>query len=665
VARIEYPNNCESFCSEVVRPRIRIRNNGTQTLRNASIFFQINNGPVSSATWSGSLSITQETLFTLPPAVLPPGTSSLKAWITSPNGGTDQNSSNDTTLVSISVSSPSAIPLSEGFESTTFPPTGWTQFSSGSSSFRWERTTQASRSGAASLRFDNYNNNEPGKFADFRSPLLDARNTDSLSLRFWMAAALFDPVTSDTLDILVSTDCGASFQRVWRKFGDELATRPGSTNGEYVPTPNEWRQESVDLSPFAGEEKLIISFRNINNFGNNIYLDDIQINKGDFPSADAAVLSILKPLPVVCESTIEPEVRFVNLGKDTLRSLRISYQLDDGTVTSTNWNGALGRLQGADVTLAPVASGSGNRILTVTVSEPNGQNDEFPANDSGFLAFGVKREINLPVTEGFEQSSFPPADWNLVNPDRGKGWENTRSAARTGTGSMVVSNFDYAASGQRDEFISPLMRYANVDSVYLHFQLAASTRVFPGSTDIPIDTLEVLVSTDCGNSYTTVYKKWGTELQTLGRANDPNPLAFSPTTTSQWRKEEINLTQLLGTSNRFLVSFRNTSNGDNNIFIDDVEIFTKILPAKLKDNGFLVSPNPFREQFLLQFYPTANDLRSIDIYNSLGQKVYAQQFSTGSASSAFNVDLSRQAAGIYTVRIQFSDRVELQRVVKQ
>ncbi len=665
ITRIEYPNNCENFCSQVVRPRLRIRNLGNQTLTRATVFFQVNNGPISSAPWTGSLSIAQETLFTFLPITLPTGNSQLKAWIKSPNGGTDQNIFNDTSLLSISVGSAAAIPLTEGFESATFPPTGWTQFSSGSSTFRWERSTQASRSGAASVRFDNYNNNEPGKYADLRSPLLDARNSDSLSLQFWMAAALFDPVTSDTLEILASTDCGASFQRVWQKFGADLATRPGSNNGEYIPTPNEWRQESVDLSDFAGAEKLIISFRNINNFGNNIYIDDIQINKGSFLNLDAAVLSITKPLPVVCENTIEPEISFVNLGKDTLRSLRIEYVLDDGTRASTNWNGSLARLEGSVVTMPSTSSGTGNRLLTVVVSEPNGQADELAANDSGFLAFGVKRELPLPVREGFEQGSFPPADWNLVNSDRGKGWENTRTAARNGVGSMFMNNFDYQAGGQRDELISPLMRYENVDSVYIYFQLAASTRVFPGSTDVPLDTLEILVSTDCGNSYTTVYKKWGSELQTLGKPNDPNPQSFTPANAGQWRKEEINLTQLLGTSNRFLVSFRNTSQGDNNIFIDDVEFVTKNLPARLKDNGFLVSPNPFRNQFLLQFYPNASDLRNIDIYNNLGQKVYTKQYASGSASSGISVDLSRQAAGIYTVRIQFEDRVEIQRVVKQ
>jgi hypothetical protein len=188
---------------------------------------------------------------------------------------------------------------------------------------------------------------------------------------------------------------------------------------------------------------------------------------------------------------------------------------------------------------------------------------------------------------------------------------------------------------------------------------------FPGSAEIPLDTLEILVSTDCGKSYTTVYQKWGAALQTLGNVNTGNTSEFIPRSQREWRKEELNLTSVLGTSNSFLVNFRNTSNTENNIFIDDINIFTKTLPAKLKNNGYLISPNPFRNKFTLQHYPGSENFNGVDIYNTLGQRVYSKIITPGSGPSIMDIDLGTLPSGIYTVRIIYTDRIVVERVVKQ
>ena len=59
--------------------------------------------------------------------------------------------------------------------------------------------------------------------------------------------------------------------------------------------------------------------------------------------------------------------------------------------------------------------------------------------------------------------------------------------------------------GRIDELYSPQVTYAGVDSVTLSFDVAAAATT-DGS---PTDTLEVLITKDCGNTFTSVYKKWG------------------------------------------------------------------------------------------------------------------------------------------------------------
>jgi hypothetical protein len=307
----------------------------------------------------------------------------------------------------------------------------------------------------------------------------------------------------------------------------------------------------------------------------------------------------------------------------------------------------------------------GNHTLLVYATEPNDSTDEDNGNDTTQLAFGVKTVVPLPVKEDFESSTFPANQWNQVNPDNKNSWQKTNLASRNGVSSIQMKNFDYAPAGQTDEFISPLVNYANVDSVYLQFQLSAATFSFPGSTEVPLDTLEVLVSTDCGKTYTTVYKKWGAELQTLGNVNSGNTSEFIPRSQREWRLEEINLTYLLGRSNTFLVSFRNKGNTENNIYIDDIHIFTTVLPAKLKNNGYLISPNPFRNRFLLQHYPTAEKFKGLDIFNSMGQKVYSNMISPGSGASSIDVNLGSLPAGVYMVRLLYTDKIITERVIKQ
>ncbi len=663
---IENPTSCNSVCDSAVQPQIRFKNLGNSTLSSLKINMTINNGPVVSTNWTGTLNISEETSFLLPATIIPVGTSTVKIFLSEPNGAPDENPLNDTATVTVNIGAGSALPVTEGIETPSFPPPGWSQSSSTTvAGFNWQRITNASHNGTASAKFDNYNLNAPEQFCDLRTPLLDVDNADSMAMSFWVAAAVFDNNSQDTLEVLVSTDCGNSFTSVWKKWGQDLATRPGFVQTEFTPAlESDWREELINLNSFIGQGQVVIAFRNINRFGNNIYLDDINISKGFFLTRDVAMVSINEPFDFVCNSPFIPNISFVNLGKDTLKSVKINYRIDGGTVQATTWTGSLLRLEGAMIDLPEANPSPGRHNFRVFSSEPNGLTDDNIRNDSARRSFNLKEEQEAPVSESFEGPGFPPAQWDRLNPDNAIAWQLTLSAARDGIASIYINNYSYPQLGQIDEMISPLVNYANVDSVYVSFQLAASTYSYPGITDVPLDTLEVLISADCGKSFTSVYKKWGTALQTINRPNNPNTNEFVPRSDNEWRKELINLTSLLGTSNTFLVIFRNTNNFENNIFLDDINIYTKTLPAKLKSNGYLISPNPFTNRFVLQHFPNANNLKGIEIYNAVGQLVYRRNMAVGTADAYLEIDMNRMAAGMYSVRLLYTDKVEFERVIK-
>ncbi|MDQ3844417.1 MAG: T9SS type A sorting domain-containing protein, partial [Bacteroidota bacterium] len=205
---------------------------------------------------------------------------------------------------------------------------------------------------------------------------------------------------------------------------------------------------------------------------------------------------------------------------------------------------------------------------------------------------------------------------------------------------------------------------SNVDSVFLHFRLAAAIHNDPVNSST--DTLAILLSRDCGNTYTTVYQKWGAELQTISGIDYLRTTEFFPSSLSQWRRDSINLGSFLNESeNGFNITFRVSSNYENNLFLDDVTLYTKTLPPLLKQQGYLILPTAFRDQFAVWHYQQPTSLRSITVYSSLGQLVWQQEYN-GRAEKYITVNLNNQPSGVYFVRLMYSDknRSFTQRVVK-
>jgi hypothetical protein len=274
-----------------------------------------------------------------------------------------------------------------------------------------------------------------------------------------------------------------------------------------------------------------------------------------------------------------------------------------------------------------------------------GTGDDLTANDTLSKAFGFTGTITAPLVEGFESPAFPPNGWVVVNSDAAITWARINTG-KNSTASAYVNNYKYGLLGRVDDLYTPQVTYSGVDSVSLTFDVAAANY----SSGFPTDTLQVLLTKDCGNTFTSVYKKWGADLQTVGIFPAGE---FIPSSATEWRTETIDLTAIALTGPTQIV-FRNTNNNKNNVFIDNVNFKTRILPGRLKREGLLVLPNPFRNQFTVWHFQTPKDLRFISVYSSTGQLVWNKQFN-GQAMKQEVVDLSAAAGGIYIVRVGYAD----------
>ena len=463
---------------------------------------------------------------------------------------------------------------------------------------------------------------------------------------------------------MVSSDCGQTFQVVYNVRNDTAFVAPDGANpttgAAYFPTNNnEWTRKSVDISSFIPAGNVQVQFRAINQWGNNVHLDDINIDKKIFPNNDAGVIAVNRPAGRVCTPTDTPVVVIKNYGKIPLTSVRINYQIDAvGPITTFNWTGNLARNQVATVTLATATLGAvGNHSINVYTSLPNNVADEDPTNDGLVKPYNVNQVFALPgtVTEEFTSATFPPTNWSIINPNGDITWTRNSTIGNRAAGSAFFNDFMNTSVDRVDDLAMPNYSYAGIDSIFMTFNLAHITKTLPGTTGARLDTLHILLSRDCGNTFTTIYKKYGEDLQTV---NDPNfqisMLNFTPLS-SQWRKDSLNLGRWLGsTEPLFQLMFRFSGNMENNLYLDDVNVRSQTLPAKLKNEGYVILPNPFRQKFGVWHYQVPTTLRYVNVYNSIGQLVYSKQFPSG-GEKYFEIDLGGKAAGMYTVNLGYED----------
>jgi len=656
-----------------ISPSFTFSNQGTTTLTNVGLNYRIDNGPVQALpAWTGSLAKCGSASVQLPNINVGGGNHVLKVFTSNPNGSADLVPGNDTAFASFYVQEVLAIPSTQSFEATTFPPANGWGLQNPDGGITWVRSTAAAKTGAASMFMDGYNYTTVGALDMLTTPSIALGGLDTLNMSFQVAYAQYSATGSDSLEVLYSTNCGVTWQSAgYKKGGSQLKTTTAQfVTAAFVPTASEWRKENLTISTcnFTAPS-IMFGFRFINGYGNNCYIDDIAFTSAASRTYNSAALSIASPAGTVCganDATFTPKVTIGNFGAGPLTSVVINYKVDNNTVSTFNWTGNLARCATTEVTLNPVTAPKGTHTFTVYTTLPNANADQFTGNDTTFTSFVVSPTVATPVVEGFENTTFPGTDFGIQNPDNQTTFTRATGNARTGTGAMVMRNFSYTpGSGTTvDRFISPVVtNNANIDSVFVSFDYSYMQGAqYPGSTVRPLDTLELMVTTDCGATFKTIWKQWGEDLQTITDPNYSATVAFTPTSAGAWRNVRIYLNPFVGNSN-FQVYWVNKGNRQNDLWLDNINITSKTLPARLRNQGYLIYPNPFENVFRIHHWVAPQDLKAAQIFNAAGQLVWDKRYS-GNADTEIFVDMSKLAKGTYTLKMTYSNKVVVERIVK-
>ncbi|MEW6469010.1 MAG: PKD domain-containing protein [Bacteroidota bacterium] len=188
-------------------------------------------------------------------------------------------SDTETKTTYITIQSAGPLPFTEGFQNAQFLPPNWLQKDIGNDGLYWQRSTTVGgySTSTASAWFDNYNLNAGGARDEMWSPKFIFSSLLTCTLTFDVAYARYSAQYSDSMAVLVSTNCGQTWTEVWMKGGTTLATAPDLTTSGFVPTSTQWRTESINLNAYCGQAAVMIAFQNRGRWGQNLYVDNINL----------------------------------------------------------------------------------------------------------------------------------------------------------------------------------------------------------------------------------------------------------------------------------------------------------------------------------------------------------------------------------------------------
>ena len=338
----------------------------------------------------------------------------------------------------------------------------------------------------------------------------------------------------------------------------------------------------------------------------------------------------------------------------TTNSAEISWTSDDSSfnievVDVTAGGTATGTATNSGVTSPYSLSGlDSNTEYEVYVQTDCGSGDT--SAWSGPVSFTTEPAPIVPdYTNDF--STYPGEFWTqgtgaLENGPSGtsSAWSADGFANDGSTGAARVNVYYSSFSGGNDDWLISPMFDLSSGTHYLNLNVALTAYASTASTTFADgDFVTLMVTEDNGSNWTELYR-W-----------DVNN---SPSATGD-EMPEIDLSSYTSMTKFAFYANSDTSNIDNDFFIDDFQITTTSLGIdEASRSQFTYFPNPVNDVLTIKAQKAVED---ITVYNMLGQVVKRQAPNTMNCT----VDLSTMQSGAYFVQVSIDNTVETVRVLKK
>ncbi len=439
------------------------------------------------------------------------GTYDVSLTVSNANG---QNTSSQTGYITVIAANGSPLPLTEGFASTTFPPTGWTSINPDGTDTTWRRSATVGFAPTAgnSMVFLNFYKDDTGNQDEMRTPKLNFTGLSAAQMTFDVAYAAYNATYVDGLEVLISVDCGTTWTSLYNKTGSTVATgnlpTAAATTAAFVPTASQWRTETINLTTYINNPSVQLAFRNLAGYGNNLYVDNINITGTAVPTAPTASFTST-PTGTACTGQT---VQYTSTST--------------GSPSSYSWTFAGG---------TPATSTAQNP--TVTYSTPGTYNVSLTATNS--MGSNTSNQTNyITINQTPSITGTTPAS------RCGTGTVSLAATASTGTISWFSSSTGGTALGTGTTFTTPSIStnttyYAEVTSngcTSARTAVLATVNTNPTVTNPGTQTVCLGSSSNAinftGNSPNSTYAWTNTNTTIgLGASGTGNIAAFTPSAT--------------------------------------------------------------------------------------------------------------------------------------
>jgi gliding motility-associated-like protein len=288
ILRIISPDN-QPLCEDTFTPRIEVKNYGTATITALSIEAWVDGALYNTTSWTGSIPTNTTREITLEPITVGLGGHDIDYRIVDNNGAGGDSYTDNNQLCTYLYYEPfvTDIPTCWDFEGGQRPES-WT-VNGPLITVQPYQNPGCTNQGSHCLVFNAFNAGAGGNGTRTIMTVVpfDLSGLPGAALNFDVAMRKnYYADHTSTLEVLVSTDCGANYTPVYHRrdtysgMTEDLHTVPAPADlptSSWVPTQcSHWRRDIADLSAFAGQEVLVaFRFTIDRGFGENLYLDNI------------------------------------------------------------------------------------------------------------------------------------------------------------------------------------------------------------------------------------------------------------------------------------------------------------------------------------------------------------------------------------------------------
>lgn len=534
-----------------------------------------------------------------------------------------------------------SFPLSEGFESTTFPPTGWQNVATNGhyvferkTSNDWPNCTPHDES-AAMARFYCYTS-PAGSSCNLISPKLQLSATDN-TVRYWIFRNFNNNIMGpDRINVYYSPTTNTTD-------GTLLGTVHRNTMLEpVVGDVSDWYEYSYTFDSPEGYGFIIIEA--VSGYGWNLCIDDIYINSTSQDNDPPTVVS-LKGTQTWAETPMDITLRVYD-ETGVPNQMTATYTIDG---------------QSHDITLS--RSSKGNYDFTATLpAQPNHTTASIVfhlIDDLGHSAdsdpYQLHWDWQAPILlEGFEDEQFPPAGWSIQSLNMSWfTWYRFRAEYATnyfGDEYYVVPPQGERMAGvewdeseewgpQDESLVTPLLAINRPTA--LTFETFCQYGISGYQDHYKVDVLD----TNTGS--------WNTLWDAVDQPEQVNQF-----------EEPVHLDLSAYQGQNIRLRFRAHNNGSDILsyswFIDNVKVVATDTITSVNENYLETKmyPNPVNNILTIS---AEEEIQSISIYNILSVKVMEAVINNKETV----IDLSKLESGMYLIEIQSNNDKSTKSLIKK